>query len=98
MKSTKEDKTEVQERFKYIMERKLGNKFISAGSLIRFRDACIQEGKQQTLKGYVRIKDVEMFIKDMFLELYGRTDMRMFKEELPNEFLLKLKELEVGKK
>jgi hypothetical protein len=43
-------KSEVQRRFEEIMEKKLNNKFISSGDLIRFRDACIEQGKQQAMK------------------------------------------------
>jgi len=44
------NKSEVQKRFEEIIEKKLHQKFISSGDLIRFRDACIEQGKLQAEK------------------------------------------------
>lgn len=45
--------------FQDIMEKKLNNRFISAGTLIRFRDCCIQEGSKQTIKDVLKLIEKE---------------------------------------
>jgi len=49
-RKNKMDKPEINHKvskmFQDIMEKKLDNRFISAGTLIRFRDACIKAGQE----------------------------------------------------
>jgi hypothetical protein len=48
---------EVNKRFKDIMDKKLNNNFISAGSLIRFRDACFKAGQKQKEEDVLKLID-----------------------------------------
>jgi hypothetical protein len=67
-------KEEVQRRFEEIMNKKLNNKFISAGTLIRFRDACIEQGKLQTEEEELELfKTIEM--KGYWIEKKDGTEL-----------------------
>lgn len=52
----------IKEKFKEIHTKMLNNHFISTGTLIRFRDACIEFGKQEQKKEFEKnIKLIEKF-------------------------------------
>lgn len=55
MKTSVKEK-EIQRRFEEIHSKMLNKQFVSAGTLIRFRDCCIQEGRTQSDKEIENLK------------------------------------------
>ena len=89
MKTPQQIKNEVEKGCgKYIGTWKTSQKII-CGCYTNMLELCPKcQAKLSILTEYD--KSIKVLIKDYFDELYGRTNMGMFKKELPDELLSKI--------